>query len=169
MIKTRRLLLRPWRPDDLPALAALLGDADVMEFSDAGPLSEDEQQDWLRRAVGARDPQKLPLSLAIAAQGSGDVLGYLRLASDPSRVGPKDAELGFRLIRSAWGQGLATEAVEAAIEVATDLEFVDRIAGIVDPSNRASVNVLRKAGLTQVGEVMLDGYTYPDHLYARAL
>lgn len=169
MYETERLRLRPWRRSDLRFLAALLGDRDVMAFSDTGVLDEQAQATWLNRTIAGGTSNVLPGTLAIERKRDGRVIGYISLSAPPDRVDAGDAEIGFRLARHAWSQGYASEAIERIIEAAKDLGSFDRIIAIVDPHNVRSLHVLRKAGLAYERDIMFDGYDYPDHFYVRAL
>ncbi len=166
MIRTERLILRHWREDDELVLSALLGDPDVMAFSDRGALTVKDQQIWLRRMIADETRDGLPLCFALERQDEADVIGYLRLSQDLTRVRRGEVEIGFRLKRSAWGLGYATEAARAGINAARDDLEVDRVVAIVDPHNRPSRDVLTKSGMTYHRDVMLAGYDYPDRLYA---
>lgn len=169
MIKTNRLNLRAWRTEDLGFLDVVLGDADVMEFSDRGVLSKDEQTTWLKDAVASQHDAPPFRNLAIEHEREGGVIGYISLSNDLSRVAKGDVEVGFRLARSAWGRGYATEVLTRVTELSRDFIQADRIVAIVDPNNHRSVRVLKKTGMTYQGDVMFDGYDYPDHLYASNL
>lgn len=167
MIATARLALRPWRAEDLPYLNAILGHPEVMASSDQGVLSPAQQRDWLDRAIASAATKPLPGTLAITRDDDAQIIGYVSLTQDPDRVGPREAEIGFRLVRQAWGHGYATEAGLAMLEIGKKAADIDRIVAIVEPSNHASRRVLAKLGLRRVREVMLDGYTHPDFVYAK--
>ncbi len=167
MYETERLRLRPWSQTDLRFLAAILGDRDVMEFSDTGVLDEQAQATWLSRMIAGGTSSVLPGTLAIERKQDGRVIGYFSLSANPERVDAGDAEIGFRLARHAWTQGYASEAIARIIEAAIDFEAINRIVAIVDPNNRRSIHVLRKADLVYVRDIMFDGYDYPDHVYVR--
>jgi [ribosomal protein S5]-alanine N-acetyltransferase len=62
-----------------------------------------------------------------------------------------DIEVGYRLLPEAWGQGFATEGARALVDYGFDDVGLDRIIGITHRDNRASQNVLRKAGLADIG------------------
>ena len=166
MILTERLILRPWRADDEMVLSAILGDPDVMAFSNSGILTAKGQQSWLRSTIAGERGGGWPLCFALERQDEGDVIGYVRLSQDLTRVIGREVEIGFRLKRSAWGFGFATEAARAGIEAARLVPEVDKVVAIVDPHNRPSLNVLTKSGMTFHRDVMLEGYDYPDQLYA---
>ncbi|MBK9629367.1 MAG: GNAT family N-acetyltransferase [Flavobacteriales bacterium] len=56
-------------------------------------------------------------------------------------------DVGYRLCRDLWGQGLAIEAGRAALEFGFGPLRPERIHGFVLPENKASVRVLEKLGL----------------------
>jgi RimJ/RimL family protein N-acetyltransferase len=45
---------------------------------------------------------------------------------------------------------------------------MQRLIAIIDPSNTASIRVAEKIGMHHEAEVMLEGYTHPDHVYVIA-
>lgn len=167
MYESRRLILRKWTAADLSCLDAVLGDPIVMEFSDDGTLTLEEQEAWLQEATSPISSTELPGLLAIEHKKTGKVIGYVSLLQDLKRVSCHEAEIGFRLEQSAWGQGYASEAASIMFEVANKSASIARVVAIVDPNNHRSVGVLKKLGMTQEGEIMFDGYDYPDHIYAR--
>lgn len=169
MIETSRLTLRPWKESDWWSVNAILGDADVMQFSDHGVLTEKQQASWFQAALASRNKLELPFVLAIEGKQDRQIIGYISLMRDLERVQQGDAEIGFRLARNAWGQGYATETVAALIENLLPGNRLDRIVAIVDPHNSRSVHVLQKVGMSYCRDIMLEGYDYPDHLYAYAL
>lgn len=166
MIETERLWLRAWHGDDAYAVHDILGDPSVMQYSDKGALTKRAQAQWLLGAVSPQTIDTLPVCLAITRKQDGRCLGYVSLSCDCNRVGPNDAEIGFRLAQWAWSQGYATEAAQEMISTASAREETHRISAIVDPNNRRSIRVLKKLGMSLKGGVMLDGYDYADHLYA---
>ncbi|MEL7300561.1 MAG: GNAT family N-acetyltransferase [Pseudomonadota bacterium] len=160
---TPRLVLRRWVAEDAAALPAILGDAEVMAYSDHGPLDIAAQAKWHADAMsGAGEDSPGCGVWAAQERASGAVIGYVSLKAAPERLGPDHWELGFRFARRSWGRGLATEAVRAVIGAAGDTEVV----AIVDPDNSASVALLKKLGGVRQRDVMLEGYDHPDHLYA---
>lgn len=169
-------------------MAEVLGDADVMRFSDAGPLNEAEVARWLREQVEAYslspDFGRWAICEKAGSQAIGYVgltqaagrtvereaesvraIGYVKLMQEEGLTAEREAELGFRLARRSWGRGYASEAAKAVVEDAFGSDKVDRLIGIVDPNNGASVRVLQKLGMSFVRPITFEGYDYPDHLY----
>lgn len=58
-----------------------------------------------------------------------------------------DVDLGYRLLREHWGQGYATEAGGACLELGFGHFGLDTIVGRVAQENLASVRVLEKLGM----------------------
>lgn len=84
------------------------------------------------------------------------VLGSVGFFGAPQEVdGVEETEIGYGLVREAWGWGFATEAVKAMV-AAAEAEGV-RIRASVEPTNAASLKVLAKAGFTQLREATPDG------------
>ncbi|MEM9031320.1 MAG: GNAT family N-acetyltransferase [Pseudomonadota bacterium] len=169
MIETRRLRLRDWRPADRTCLHPVLGDPEVMRFSDRGALCKADQAAWLSNALSGKCQDGLPGCLAIERKHDAAVLGYVGLSRDATRVGQGDAEIGFRLAMGAWGRGYATEAANGIIDDAAQVGLARRVVAIVDPGNTRSLRVIEKLGMTFERDILFDGYDHPDHLYARQI
>ena len=72
-------------------------------------------------------------------------LGWVMLLPDD---GPAPtAELGWRLNRKSWGQGVATEAALCLVNLALDLSPDLEIYASIHPENLASINVAEKIGM----------------------
>jgi RimJ/RimL family protein N-acetyltransferase len=157
---TPRLLLRPWRPDDLDGLLDMDTDREVMRFIGDGSVHTPEQVEaTLRRFL--QPPSRPGLGLIpIEDRRSGEFLGWTGLARPlflPS-VMPA-VEAGWRLRRSAWGRGIATEAARAAIAAllpALDLtEEGEQLVSIRHPDNAASERVMIKLGFARSHEAVV--------------
>jgi RimJ/RimL family protein N-acetyltransferase len=75
-------------------------------------------------------------------------------------------ELGYRLTRASWGKGYATEAAGAVMEHAFTSLGLERLVSLIDPENIASLRVAQKLGMQFEREIILPGYSHPDHMYA---
>ena len=71
--------------------------------------------------------------------------------------GEHKTEVGWRLARSYWGRGLATEGALASLRCGFDELGLERIISIIQPENTASRRVAEKAGLTPRGETSWRG------------
>ncbi len=59
----------------------------------------------------------------------------------------KETDIGFRLLRSQWGKGIATEAAAACLDYGFNQLGLDKIIGRAMKENQASVRVLVKTGM----------------------
>ena len=145
-IETERLALRPVRHSDVVRIAELAADYDVarMTVRIPHPYSPEAAEDFIERMTE-------PLRFAIETRDDGliGVLGF----HDLDRFGVP--EIGYWLGKPHWGQGLATEAVSAALVWASRGwgRKVVRAGHFAD--NEASANVLIKADFLYTGEVQL--------------
>ena len=67
-----------------------------------------------------------------------------------------EAELGYRLRREAWGQGLASEGASALVSWGFEGARYDKIVSCTMAANHASRRVMEKIGMTYVRTVQVD-------------
>jgi RimJ/RimL family protein N-acetyltransferase len=84
----------------------------------------------------------------------------------PDVNGQSEIEVGYRLARESWGRGYATEAVRGVCEYAFRSLGLTRLIAMIDPANVDSIRVAQKAGMAYEQDIMFEGYTHPDHVYA---
>jgi RimJ/RimL family protein N-acetyltransferase len=161
---TERLILRHFHVLDAEAMYQVFGDPEVMRFGD-GVQTTEWVQHWLRTCLERYDQTWGLGPYAVMERQSQAVIGYCGLFYFPDVNGHPEVEIGYRLARSAWGQGYATEAVRAARDYAFQTLGLKRLIAIIDPSNAASIRVAEKIGMHYETDVMLEGYTHPDHVY----
>jgi ribosomal-protein-alanine N-acetyltransferase len=78
----------------------------------------------------------------------GAFIGWFSLKYIPDTV---EVEVGYRLLRKAWGQGFATEGARELVRYGFDTVGLYRIIGLTHPDNAASQRVLVKCGLAATG------------------
>jgi RimJ/RimL family protein N-acetyltransferase len=148
-IDTPRLRLRRFRLSDLEALVRLDADPEVMRFITGGaPTPRDEiERDVLPALMAPRGDGYG--YFAAEERGSGALVGWFHLR--PAVGAPADEpELGYRLRRSAWGSGLATEGARALVDHAFSSLGAQRVVAETMVVHSASRRVLEKAGLRVV-------------------
>jgi RimJ/RimL family protein N-acetyltransferase len=150
-LDTERLALRRLTVDDVDNLVALDGDPAVMRYLSGGPPTPRDiiERDILPRFLS--DYECFPGFGVWAAieKSTGDFLGWLSLRpSDGDRVA--EATLGYRLHKSAWGQGYATEGSRALICKGFAELGVRRVVATTYQDNLASRRVMEKLGMTHV-------------------
>ncbi|MEM7168941.1 MAG: GNAT family N-acetyltransferase [Pseudomonadota bacterium] len=148
-IQTDRLLLRRWRDADREPFAAICADPAVMKFIGNGqPKSAAEasadiekfEAEWEREGFGL---------FALELRETGDLAGFTGL-SVPTflpEIMPS-VEIGWRLARNLWGQGLATEAAQAVLAFGLGILGIPGIVSICHVENESSRRVMKRIGLT---------------------
>ncbi|MBX9243529.1 GNAT family N-acetyltransferase [Actinotalea ferrariae] len=151
-MRTTRLDLVDFAADDVDLLVELDSDAEVMHHVTGGlPTPRDEIVDDVLPAFLAyadRYPQGYGFWKAVE-RSTGEVVGWFHLR--PGDGHPADEpELGYRLRRSAWGRGLATEGSIALVEAAFRRMGARRVVAETMVVHTASRRVMEKAGLRLV-------------------
>ena len=154
MIETQRLRLRRLRPCDEADLVALDSDPDVMRYvgSPAGVRSPEETVERARQRIGANQG---PIGFwRVESRTDGTFYGLGALIQMPPG---DDIELAYRLIRPAWGRGIASEAGAALVEYAFGTLGLSRLVAVTYPENRGSQRVLDKLRFMRHGDLDYKG------------
>ena len=149
LLETERLILRRVSLDDLDKMARLNGDPDVMRYIGDGTV-------WTRAQSEVRIRRILKVYEIFPGLGlwigeekvSRKFVGAYALIYIPKTT---EVEVGYRLQKSAWGRGLASEGARALVRYGMFELGLDRVVGLTHPANEASKNVLMKAGLQARG------------------
>jgi RimJ/RimL family protein N-acetyltransferase len=157
-ISTARLRLRARTLADLDAIVAMDADPAVRRFI-GGPLDPVPHRREVRRNIveGRPDPHA---SWAVEWRDRPGLIGLCGL-SPAEQAG--STQIGWRLLPSAWGQGVATEAALALLARALGPLRLPAVVALVHPDNRASIRVAEKIGMTRAGAADFRGV--PQLLY----
>jgi RimJ/RimL family protein N-acetyltransferase len=150
-LKTDRLILRPWRPSDRDAFAALNADPEVMHDL-GGPLTRAASDAKLGRYISTFERHGCSRLVIEDQSGFVGYAGVMPAASDHPLA--PHAEIGWRLVRAAWGKGYATEAARAALDDAFARLGLDEVLAYTAIDNRRSQAVMERLGLRR--EPLLD-------------
>ena len=164
IVQTARLYLRRFDIHDVKFICDVLCDPEVMLFSD-GVKTITGVREWLEDCIYNYSRSSFGV-WAIVEKNTKDVVGYCGLTQFPNIDGQPEIEIGFRLLRTCWGQGYATECASSIRDYAFDVLFVSRLISLVDPQNTFSIRVIEKLGMHYEKDVMLSGYDHVDHLYS---
>jgi RimJ/RimL family protein N-acetyltransferase len=147
-LETERLLLRRFTEADLDDLVALDSDPEVMRFLTGGaPTPREKIRDEVLPRI-LRDYRRSPRQGRWAAEekSSGEFLGWFGLRQRPETKRGEMA-LGYRLRKSAWGKGYATEGLIALIDLCFTKLDIQRVFAETMAVNVASRRVMEKAGM----------------------
>jgi RimJ/RimL family protein N-acetyltransferase len=149
VIQTERLVLRRWTVADIGPFAAICADPEVMRFIGSGATrTVAETRRAIRAWERAWDDRGYGL-FAVQLLETGQLIGFAGLA-EPTflpEIMPA-VEIGWRLARSAWQKGYATEAATAVLRFGLNDLNLPEIVSIHQIGNSASAGVMRKIGMT---------------------
>ena len=138
-IRTPRLILRSARPDDLEAMHAVLSDPRATRWWSTPPHETLEQTRAWMDAMIANGPDHPDFVIEL----NGRVVGKAGFYVMP--------DVGYILHPDVWGQGLAAEAVGAAVDHVFRTRDVETLTADVDPENAASIRLLERLGFVGTG------------------
>ena len=147
-LKTERLLLRQFTPDDIDNLLVLDSDVEVRRYLDmpTPPTRENIAEHILPRFIAYYTQYEGYGFWAAIEKTSHAFLGWFHFR--PAAEDREGVELGYRLQRLAWGKGYATEGAQALIRKGFLELGVRRVVATALAANIASIRVMEKAGLT---------------------
>ena len=165
--RTARLLLRPYRASDAPAVFAIFSDTKVMQYWSTPPWTDIEQA----HAAIASDLQAQEsgeaLRLGIERVADGALIGQCTLFNLSANC--RRAEIGYCLASSAWGQGYMDEALRALVDYGFGSLNLNRIEADIDPRNEASARSLERLSFVREGLLrqrwIVDGVVSDSALY----
>ena len=148
-LETERLVLRRFTEADVDHLFDLDSDPEVMRFLTGGKPTPREviRNETLPRILHYYERFEGFGFWAAIERSTGAFLGWFEFRP-PEGSGPDEAELGYRLRRSAWGKGYATEGSRALIRKGFTELGVQRVVAETMAVNIASRRVMENAGLT---------------------
>jgi RimJ/RimL family protein N-acetyltransferase len=160
-IETDRLILSKFHINDAAAFYELNADQDVMRYTgDVSFRSIEESRafildyDHYRKYGFGR--------WTVLSKSEGNAIGWCGIKYHEQG---DYIDLGFRLLRSEWNKGFATEAALGCVEHAFENLGIDELVGRVARKNLASIRVLEKIGMTYWKEDTCEGIE--DSLYYR--
>jgi RimJ/RimL family protein N-acetyltransferase len=146
MIKTERLILREWRDEDLPLIAAINGDRLAMRHF-VKPMTREESDASIARYRKSQAENGFCM-WAVEAPGVAPIVGVLGLArtgfEPPLETG---VEIGWRLAPAHWGKGYATEGAKAALSFGFEQIGLTEILSMTTLVNEASWRVMERIGM----------------------
>jgi RimJ/RimL family protein N-acetyltransferase len=160
-IETERLVLRPFRAEDLGPLSALWADANVVRYIGGQKLSREDT--WRRALASCGQWPYTGWGYWIAElKSSGELVGQLGFADfkrdmEPSIEG--EPELGYVFAPSVHGKGIAREGCAAVLDWADANIGAESYPAIISPENEASIKLAERLGFTREPDANYRGET----------
>ncbi len=147
ILETERLLLRRLQAADLESLYALYRDPEVRQYFPEGTLNYEETKEELEWFFNGH-PNHPELGLwATVLKENDQFIGRCGLL--PWTIeGQYEVEVAYMIDKAYWRQGLGSEAALAILEYGFNTLHLPRLICMIDPENRASINVARKIGMS---------------------
>ncbi|MBB4943076.1 ribosomal-protein-alanine N-acetyltransferase [Streptosporangium album] len=147
-METDRLIMRRWQESDREPFAAMNADPEVMEHFPA-LLTREQSDAMVDRIESAFDEHGYGL-WALQVRATGEFIGFTGLAWQRFEAHFTPAlEIGWRLTRSAWGHGYASEAARAALDHGFGPAGRDEIVSMTAVANLRSRAVMERLGMTR--------------------
>ncbi|WP_168190323.1 GNAT family N-acetyltransferase [Luteithermobacter gelatinilyticus] len=185
-IETPRLILRPFREEDINFLDELHSDMDVMRYLTGRVRSHEENREFLdtvmnwyaTEGVGLYLVERKADSRPIGRCGFNFFYGYEQdgiehYAWGPLYDGPEGPEklvkreIGYTFAKKFWGQGYASEAATAVRDYGFDACGFPNICSLIMKENTASVAVAKRMGFRYAGDLYVHGQPAAEYRMTR--
>ncbi len=166
-IKTHRLIIRPWRDQDLEPFSAMNQDKEVMRFT-PGLLTIEESNNQI--AARRKEFENLGFCLwACELKSTGEFIGSVGLTIHDFKAHFTPAVgVGWKLVRNHWGKGYAIEAAAFVLQWAFSKQKLPEIVSITSLLNKKSIRIMEKLGMTHESK---DDFYHPrvskEHFFSR--
>lgn len=149
ILKTKRLILRPWREEDLEPFAQLNADPKVREYFPS--VLSKEESDQSAKKMQAKIEEKGWGFWAVSAPGVADFIGFIGLDNVDKSTFPVPfapaVEIGWRLGFKYWGRGFATKGAMASLKYGFEVLNLDEIVSFAAVQNMRSRAVMERIGM----------------------
>lgn len=147
-LESKRLILRHWRDADLEPFAELNQDPAVMEFFPK-KLSTTETKEMMDRISGLMKESEFGL-WAVELKNSGEFLGFIGMMVPTFKAHfTPCVEIGWRLKKSAWGRGYASEGAKRVLQYAFEELKMSEVVSLTCVLNQRSWKVMERIGMTR--------------------
>jgi len=167
-IKTKRLLMRQWRDEDLFDFWLLNSDPEVMQYLPVIP-SEEDSNVLANKIINLLEENGWGF-WAVETISDNSFIGFVGL-NKPKYELPVNPciEVGWRLARNYWGKGYATEAGKASLEFAFNNLNVNEIYSFTSVANKRSEAVMGRLNMVNTNSnfnhpTIPDNSPYKEHV-----
>lgn len=149
-ISTERLVLRPLDEDDVPALADMMNDEQVVAWTTVPhPYTEADARQWITRLAPDERTEGRGIVLAVTEFLTQRLVGIVHLRNTDWRV--RSSEIAYVIAPWARGEGYASEAALATAQWLFHDQKFERLELRTAADNTASQQVAQKIGCISEG------------------
>lgn len=157
-VETERFVLREIAPTDIDGLYELDSDPEVHRYLGNEPVTE---RDKLSKVIQLIRQQYIDNGIgrwAVEDKKTKEFVGWSGLKLERNRINDHQNyyDLGYRIQRKYWGQGIASETAKAVLHFGFEQLRLEEVFSIVHCDNLASQAVLHKLGFTSDGAFECD-------------
>jgi RimJ/RimL family protein N-acetyltransferase len=158
-LRTDRLILRQWSESDVQPWATMNADPEVREYL-GHVLTREQSAASIARFQVQLDARGFGF-WAVEVRGTGEFIGFTGLDQVDEGMPFTGMEIGWRLARSAWGHGYATEAALASLAFGFETLALREILAVTTATNLRSQAVMLRIGMTRDPAEDFDDPTEP--------
>ena len=151
IFKSERLGFRVWTKGDLLAFSKINADPDVMEHFPR-PLSVEESDEFIDRLIAHYEKHGYQY-FATEILETQELIGFIGLAFQRYKTEfSPGTDIGWRLKKSAWGNGYATEGAKKCLDYAFEALNLKKVFSTCTINNLKSENIMKNIGMDKMGE-----------------
>ncbi|KAA3625431.1 MAG: N-acetyltransferase [Flavobacterium sp.] len=153
-IETERLLIRPFKMEDIAPCYTMNLDKEVSRYTgDGGVVSKKEIERRIVEDVLGDYKKHGYGRLAVELKSERKFIGFtgLKYLEDL-----KEVDLGYRFMKEYWGKGIATESGSACLDLGFETLGLNKIIAMVLPQNLDSIRVLEKLNFEYENDIIED-------------
>jgi [ribosomal protein S5]-alanine N-acetyltransferase len=159
--ETERLILRRFSFEDVPALTEILSDPEVMKHSVRGVCDGAATRKFIKWCLSCYESDGVG-PWALIYKKTSELIGFCGVG--PEMVADvEEINLGYRLARRYWNQGIASEATTAVLNYVFTQRLFNSVVVIIEPEHLASLKVAEKVGFSSFD--VLEFHARPVRLY----
>ena len=142
MFQTKRLIIRPFTPEDVADVYDLRSDSAIMRFI-REPQSFVEAESWVKMVSSKWETQKLGFA-GVFRPDTEELIGWcgLWVLTESGEI-----EVGYAIKQEYWRKGYASEAAFEVLNYGFNELKLEKIVAVADPKNIGSINVMKKIGM----------------------
>jgi len=163
IFSSKRLGFRNWTINDLKEFSEINADPSVMEHF-PNTLSKKDTERFIERLRSMYNDKGYTY-FATEILKTGELIGFIGLAHQTyiAKFTPA-TDIGWRLKKTAWGKGYATEGAKKCLAYAFTELKLNKIIAICTINNEKSEKVMKKIGMTKQGSFKHPNLTeFPEH------
>ncbi|MBP2833593.1 GNAT family N-acetyltransferase [Aquimarina sp. U1-2] len=146
---SKRLGFRNWKDTDVDILSEINNDDDVMEFFPFKPSKQDTKK-FIENMQRMQSEQKF-CYFAVDVLETKECIGFIGLCLQTYLKAPKSfVDIGWRLKKSSWNQGYATEGAKACLAYGFNTIGLREIYAVAPSINKKSAIIMKKIGMHYV-------------------